>query len=334
MKKIEAEIAVAFTGPHQAELIEIDAPPELQPDEIHCRTLFTLISPGTELASSYTRDDITEARFGGYAAVGVVEQKGAAVDGFDIGGTVFCPGSHRNFQQLPATDAVLVPEAVTPQIAPLARLMGVTMTTLITTTARAGDRVMVTGLGPVGYLGTQVFRRGGFEVFCCDPDVGRQGFARRSGLENVYSRVPLDDPAIAGSIHLVVECSGQEQAVLDACDIVRPRGEVVLVGVPWQRRTDIAAHTLLERVFHNYVIVRSGWEWELPVHETLRFQDHTLQKNYATALEWLADGSIYTEGLCHIVSPRDCQQAYQDCLHHATKGLFTLFDWTTLEKES
>ena len=175
--------------------------------------------------------------------------------------------------RLSAIDAVVVPEAVTPHIAPLARLMGVTMTTLITTTARAGDRVMVTGLGPVGYLGTQVFRRGGFEVLCW---------------------------------------------------------EVALVGVPWQRRTDIPAHTLLEKVFNNYVVVRSGWEWELPVHETFRFQDHTLQQNYATALEWLADGSIYTEGLCHIVSPRDCQQAYQDCLHHPTKGLFTLFDWTAL----
>ena len=80
-------------------------------------------------------------------------------------------------------------------------------------------------------------------------------------------------------------------------------------------------------MFFNYVMLHSGWEWELPVQETFRFQHHTIQDNYATALNWLNEGSVYTDGLCDFVHPRDCQAAYQNCLNHETDGLFTLFDW-------
>ncbi len=41
--------------------------------------------------------------------------------------------------------------------------------------------------------------------------------------------------------------------------MIRKRGEVVLVGVPWVRRTDIYAHEILCRVFYDFVDMRSGW---------------------------------------------------------------------------
>jgi threonine dehydrogenase-like Zn-dependent dehydrogenase len=85
-------------------------------------------------------------------------------------------------------------------------------------------------------------------------------------LKRVLPAAPLTD-AIRGKVALVVECSGHEQAVLDACNIVRPQGEVVLVGVPWVPKTSLLAHDILRAVFFNYVILRSGWEWSLPLHE-------------------------------------------------------------------
>ena len=135
------------------------------------------------------------------------------------------------------------------------------------------------------------------------------------------------DAEIAKQATLVVECSGHEQGALDACNMVKVRGEVVLVGVPWQRKTALYSHDLLHAVFHNYVVLRSGWEWEIPPSETFRFQHHTLRKNFETSLRWLAEGSIYLDGLCAMVDPRDCQEAYQNALHHKTEGLFTIFDW-------
>ena len=319
--------AIAVTAPQTAELISIDDPPELRENEIRARTLYTLVSPGTELAARYTLEEIESPRLFGYAAVAQVEQKGAAVQSLDIGDLFFCSGGHKSFQQLPAENAIPVPEGLAAEKAVIARLMGVTFTTLITTAARPGEKVIISGLGPVGFLGSQIFKRSGYQVYGCDPDAQRLEYARKAGIQHVFPRMPFDDAEIAKQATLVVECSGHEQGALDACNMVKVRGEVVLVGVPWQRKTDLYSHDLLHAVFHNYVVLRSGWEWEIPPSETFRFQHHTLRKNFETSLRWIAEGSIYLDGLCAMVDPRDCQEAYQNALHHKTEGLFTIFDW-------
>jgi len=114
--------------------------------------------------------------------------------------------------------------------------------------------------------------------------------------------------------------------VLDACRVVRKRGEVVLVGVPWRRQTDAFAHELLWLVFEKFVVLRSGWEWELP-HHAADFSPHSIHTGFDTALRWLADGRIRTDGLITRADPRDAQRAYQDLLHRRAEGLFTVFDW-------
>ncbi|MAE63543.1 MAG: dehydrogenase [Phycisphaeraceae bacterium] len=322
-----AHKAVAFTAQQRAELIDIDDPPDLQPDEVRGRTLFSLISAGTELAS-YTRETSDPPQLTGYAAVAEVEAVGAEVENLAKGDMVFCGDHHKSFQQVPAWTTIRVPDGLEASKAVITRLMGVTFSTLITTVARPGDRVMITGLGPVGFLGTQIFRRSGYDVLACDPDERRVEYARRAGIEHVYTQVPLDDPRFAKTVNLVVECSGHEQAALDACNMVRVRGEVVLVGAPWERKADIQAFDLLRAVFNNFVVLRSGWEWEVPLDETFRFQHHTILKNYETAMQWLKQDSVYLDGLRDIVAPRDCQQAYQKCLTHETNGLFSIFDWS------
>ena len=167
-------------------------------------------------------------------------------------------------------------------------------------------------------------------VLVAEPDAKRRRYIVQSGIPNVLDRVPAEDTDIVGTLALVVECSGHEQAVLEACRMVRRRGEVVLVGVPWRRHTEIFAHELLSLVFHNYVVLRSGWEWELPRQAT-DFNPRSIHTGFDTALRWLADGRIRTEGLITQTDPRDAQQAYQDLLHRRAQGLFTVFDWTRLE---
>jgi threonine dehydrogenase-like Zn-dependent dehydrogenase len=212
-------------------------------------------------------------------------------------------------------------------------LMGVSMTTLMTTAARPGDRVLIAGAGPVGFLAAQMFAVCGYDVLVVEPDAVRRSQIEQSGIRRVFAKTPVEDASIAGSVALVVECSGHEQAVLDACRVVRKRGEVVLVGVPWRRQTDAFAHELLSLVFHKYVVLRSGWEWELPRHAA-DFSPHSVHAGFDTALRWLADGRIRTDGLIAQAAPRDAQRAYQDSFHHRTKGLFTVFDWTLLLRQS
>jgi threonine dehydrogenase-like Zn-dependent dehydrogenase len=206
-------------------------------------------------------------------------------------------------------------------------MMGVSMSTLTTTTARPPEKVVVTGLGVVGFLAAQIFAHCGYEVIACEPDARRREIARACGLERVLPSVPLQDPKVARQVSLVVECSGHEQAVLDGCRVVRKRGEVVMVGVPWRQRSEMAAFDVLSEVFFHYVVLRSGWEWELP-HQPTPFRTNSIWGNFAGALRWLAQGAICVEDVCEIRPPREAQEAYQDLLHRRCAKLSVMFDWT------
>jgi threonine dehydrogenase-like Zn-dependent dehydrogenase len=256
-----------------------------------------------------------------------VEQVGEGVTDLAPGDRVFCAGGgHRSHLCLPARNVIPVPAGLTAAAATFARLVGVTFSTLTTTTARPPDLVLITGLGLVGHLGAQLFDRCGYQVIACDPDAGRRALATEAGLPCVLPALPLDDPQVAGQVALVVECSGHEQAVVEGCRLVRKLGEVVLVGVPWVQQTDLPAHALTHAIFHQYAVVRSGWEWQVPRHEA-DFQAGSIQRNLAAALQWLADGRLQAEGLYEEADPRNIQQVYQNLLHRRVSKLGVVLDW-------
>ncbi len=322
------EFAVTVTARECAELLPA-APDErpLGPSEVMGRTLASAVSAGTEMAAAYQGSRFPATP--GYAAVFQVEAVGSEVADLRPGDRAFCMGPHRSFQRAPRENVVPLPAGLPPEVGVFARLMGVTMSTLTTTTARPPELVVVTGLGIIGHLGARILRHCGYDVIACDPSAGRRALAERAGLRRVLPAVPVDDPEVAGRVGLVLECSGHEAAVLDGCRVVRKRGEVVLVGVPWQRRTDLTAHTLLDAVFHRYAVLRSGWEWEVPAHPT-DFLANSLYGNFAAALRWLAEGSIGVDGLSSLVSPREAQRVYQDLLHGRWESLTAVFDWRLL----
>lgn len=326
-------MAVTFTGVQQAELAPwpCDTTPPA-PDEIVGRALVSLVSPGTEINAGYADFEggiakPTYPRQTGYAVVVRVDAVGAEVKDIKPGDHIFQMGSHASRQRTRRSTAVLLPEGLDPKVAVFCRLMGVSWTTLVTTTARPADRVLVTGLGPVGNLAAQIFTAAGYRVTAVDPVESRRTAAVRVGLSDVRAAVPLDDAALVGDVALVLECSGHEQAAVDACKLVRKRGEVVLVGVPWRRRTEVYAFEILHAVFHRYAVLRSGWEWELPINPT-EFKVGSVMGDLSGAVQWLAQGRVKAEGMYKLAQPGDCQNVYQDLLHQRG-SLSVVFDWST-----
>lgn len=322
---------IVFEAYQSAGLQQTDTPlPSPGPTQVAGRTLFSVVSSGTELALYQGRHATTGfPTTPGYAAVFRLEQVGAAVQTLQVGDLVFSLGNHRSWQVCEAREAVAVPEGVSPQEAGFTRFACVVMSTLVTTTARPPDRVVVMGLGVVGVMAAQVFAACGYEVLAVDPDPARCEVARRLGVERPLTEPPQDDPDWAGQVALVLECSGHEGAVLAGVKLVRKRGEVVLIGVPWAQRTDLTAHALAEALFHRYAVLRSGWEWEVPLHPE-DFRSGSLYGNLAAGLRWLREGRLRVEGLYQLRSPADCQQAYQGLLHHSLESPVVVYDWSTL----
>ena len=325
-------LAVTITGREEAALLPVETPASLGPDEVRGRTLVSLVSPGTELSWNYLGKGGQFPSTPGYAAVFEAEEIGSNVSGVKPGARLFCMGGYRSIQQQAAGSVFPVPCGLASEEAVLARLMGVSVTTLMTTTARPGDIVLVAGAGPIGFLCAHQFLISGYDVHVVDPDPTRRQIARDSGIKNVSPSV-LQDTNIKGKVALAIDCSGHEQAVMDGAQVVRKGGEVVLVGVPWKRCTDLTAHELLNIVFHNYVVLRSGWEWELP-HHASDFRPHSIHKSCRLALCWLAEGRIPSQGLITLHRPEDAQHVYQGLLHGNAEGLFQVFDWQNKRDES
>lgn len=310
-----------------------DAP--LAPGEVRGETICTLVSQGTEIG--WANGDSFPVR-PGYSAVFRVTETAPDVTGVAPGALRFAMGYHRSTQTHQAHDTLPLPEGLAPDVAVIARLMGVSMTTLMTAAARPGDRVLITGAGPVGFLAAHLFTIGGTRVTAVDPDPLRREQLRASGIADVRDRIPLDDPALAGKVALVVECSGHEAAALDSCRIVRRRGEVVLVGVPWRKLTDLSAHDLLDAVFFNLATLRSGWEWELPLHgrgfvweELLQGYNnsrHDIFGGFETVLAWLAEGRIPLKDLVHRATPADPAALYGRIQRREIAEPFIVLDWT------
>ena len=311
--------------------------PALGPGELRGRTLCTLISQGTEIG--WANGESFPVR-PGYAAVFEVEETGEGVVGVERGERRFAMGCHRSVQTHAAKDTLPLPPGLPPETAVIARLMGVSMTTLMTTKARPGDRVLVAGAGPVGFLAAHLFRIGGYRVTVVDPDPARREQLARSGMTDTRASMPLDDPRFQGQVALVVDCSGHEGAVLEGCRIVRRLGEVVLVGVPWRKLTELSAHDVLNAVFFNHVTLRSGWEWELPVHgrgflweellEGYNNASHSIFSGFSRALDWLAEGRIPLDGLVHRATPEEPASLYADIIARRIAEPFIVLDWPNM----
>jgi threonine dehydrogenase-like Zn-dependent dehydrogenase len=241
------------------------------------------------------------------------------------GTVVFGSGPHAERQQAPRESLTPLPAGLLPEEGVFARLMGVSMSTLTTTAARPPARVLVTGLGPVGNLAAQVFERCGYIVTGVDPAPARRKAAQDCGIRDVRPGV-AGEPDLLNQMGLHLECSGSEQAVLEGCRCVCKRGEVVLIGVPWRRRVDLQAFDLLHAVFHRYVVLRSGWEWEVP-RQPRDFALNSIAGNYAAALAWLAEGKIRTGGLAVTRPPSHAPEVYRGLLDQSLPAPGALFDW-------
>jgi L-iditol 2-dehydrogenase len=92
----------------------------------------------------------------------------------------------------------------------------------------AGDRVLVTGAGPIGILAAQcALAFGATKVTVSDVNEQRLEVARRTGATRTLT--PQDDLDL--EVDALIECSGHPGAMMDGIKALRPAGTAVLVGM-------------------------------------------------------------------------------------------------------
>jgi len=318
---------IAVTAHREAAVVEVpDLAGPLAADQVRGPTLISLVSPGTELNYAFLAKD-GFPHYVGYASIFRVEEVGSGVTDIPIGSLALTTfGGHREFQDAERKNIVPLPEGLAPEKAVFARLAGVSMSTLNTTAVRPPSRVLVTGLGPVGNLAAQMFAACGYQVTAVDPSKSRCESARKIGLEDIRTSLADGPVDLTDKVMLHVECSGHEKAASDGVATIRKGGEVVLVGVPWQRKTEIYAFDFLRSIFLRYATVRSGWEWEVPTQPT-DFSGSSLVENWAAALRWIASGKLNVDGMTTSFAPEEVQKVYLGLLDQSLPTLSAIFDW-------
>lgn len=137
----------------------------------------------------------------------------------------------------PASSLIPIPDELDDALATLVACnFGTAFMGFRKTGAGVGDRVVVVGLGPVGSCVVAAASAAGADVIAVDPIEGRRHLAKRLGATIVIDPLETDPvSAIRGltegeGAEVVVECSANPRAQVQAMQSVRVHGTVLLLG--------------------------------------------------------------------------------------------------------
>lgn len=145
------------------------------------------------------------------------------------------PGGLAGYLLADAATCVAVPDELSPDVAVFAEPLAVAIRALNKVGHLQGRSVAVVGSGVIGALVIQVARHRGADLVAAVDPVE----ARRSLAFGVGATTFTPDEAESGirqrtegrGCDVVVECAGSQAAVRSACQLVRPGGDIVLVGM-------------------------------------------------------------------------------------------------------
>ena len=177
----------------------------------------------------------------GYSNCGVVLETGYRCEGVAVGDRVACAGfefaNHAEVNAVPRTMMVKIPDGVADESACFATVASVSLQALRLCDIKAGDTVLVLGLGLLGHLCAALADIQGALVIGYDPDPDQAQAAGQTCPRGTFcaSRGDLDRAIAAaggrGADHTVVCASGGGKSLFQmAGELTRDRGEVVIVG--------------------------------------------------------------------------------------------------------
>jgi 2-desacetyl-2-hydroxyethyl bacteriochlorophyllide A dehydrogenase len=271
------------------------------PGQLQVHTNCTAISAGTELLlyggeapSVAAADEQLAALSGslayplkyGYCAVGTVAAAGPDLDPAWQGRRVFAFNPHENAFNVAVEDIQPSPDEVPNEDAVFLANMETAVNLILDAQPRLGERAVVIGQGVVGLLATALLRRHPLDaLYALDRYPSRRARAEAFGADQAF------DPATSAAAQtalgpqgadLVLELSGQPEALNLALDLVGPGGRVVVGSWYGTRR---AAINLDEGFHRGRIQIISSQVGQLPAALSARWDR---RRRFAVAWDLLA----------------------------------------------
>ncbi|NOK57294.1 MAG: zinc-binding dehydrogenase [Chloroflexi bacterium AL-W] len=249
--------ALLFTDVDQM-IVETVTLPLPGPHEVLIETLYTCISPGTELRclAGKQPDPVPWPFIPGYALVGKVTDCG--IDTLVQPGTlVFCAGT-RNADcnrmwgghishAIQVEDAVVpIPEEVSPLDASIAQLAAIAFHGLRLSKPLPHETVVTIGLGPIGQLAARLYALTGARVVGADRSAKRVALAQAAGIEAVVIEEDLQNtlaPVLPDGADIVVDATGVPAVVEQAVHLAK--------DLPWDNTVISGARYIVQGSYTN-----------------------------------------------------------------------------------
>ena len=306
--------------------------PDPGPEEVLVETRCSLVSTGTELAlltGAYQRG--TFPFVPGYSNVGRVVALGDEVDTELLGTRVATPTAHAAYVTARREQCRPIPDGVPDEDAAFFRLAEIAMNGVRVGDVEWGERVVVFGLGLLGHLVVRICHLAGAR-----PVVGVELAPERlAGLPDLPGVIGVDaneddwvdqvaDATDDDMADVVVETTGNADALSEEARLLRKKGRLVVLGSPRdETRFDFYRNSHLPGI----AIVGAHVTTHPPV-ETPE-NPWTEVRNGELFLDYLADGRIDVESLVSHRGPyTDAPGRYGMLVDDRTRAIGVVFDWT------
>ncbi len=189
-------------------------------------------------------------------------------------GTPPIDGAFTNYVTVPASFAYTLPDSLSDEEGALIEPLSVGLWACRKAQLQGADHILVTGAGPVGLLAMKVaLALGATQITMTDVSPQRLEVARKLGATRTVN-VAKESLADAGvEADVLIECSGNQKALIDGIRSLRPAGKAVAVGMSPGEEVSIPMSFLQNR--------------EITLTGTFRYAN-----TYADAIALVATGRI------------------------------------------
>ena len=236
---------IIFTKPNTAELLTVPLGP-LKPNGVQVETEVSTVSSGTERANITGNLNVSvlakekEAVFprrAGYSSAGRVLAVGENVTNFKPGDRVaMFWSSHSQFQNLPESQCLKLPDSVTSEEAALFHIATFPLAAIRKCRLEMGESALVMGQGILGLLAVKLLRiAGAVTIIAADPIPEKRQRALEAGADFALDPFAPDFASKVkkitdGGVKVAIEVTGNGKALDSTLDCMAKLGRVALLG--------------------------------------------------------------------------------------------------------
>jgi predicted dehydrogenase/threonine dehydrogenase-like Zn-dependent dehydrogenase len=244
----------------------------------------------------------------GYCNAGEVVGVGEGVETFKVGDRVVSNGNHAEVVCVPKNLVAKIPDGVSYEEASFTVIGAIALQGIRLINPTFGETIVVTGLGLIGLIATQLLQANGCQVIGLDFDPAKVALAKEWGIQ-AFSVGDGTDPVgmvesltngIGADGVLITASTKSNEVISQAARMSRKRGRIVLVGVIGLNisRDDFFKKELTFQVSASYGPGRYDEDYETKgIDYPLPFVRWTEKRNFEAILTAIADKRLVVHPL-------------------------------------